>query len=291
MVVRNEQHIIPICIGHLLNNLKVDRVLVADNGSSDSTKEILERIARQDERVRWTDASGPFLQSEIVTELAMSAYREGARWILPNDADEFFAFGTKTINGVPASSNIGAFEIGVRTFIQFSWVRNDHPRALESMFLFARPIGNVETGRRLVESGAIASVQHAYPGKLLLRAHPSLVIEKGNHKAKIDGDLEHLPRARVLHAPLRAADRLAHRRATGIHLNDMVSGNISWHLRRLRNFDDNELTDEWRANSTTFGLVGLPGRKMPLWPDFRLRRIAISQRAFAASINRHCLEH
>lgn len=285
MIARNEEHSLPISIGHLLNNLRVDQVIVAENGSTDATRAVLQRIAQIDGRVRWTDASGPFLQGEIVTDLARSAYREGARWILPVDADEFFVFGKQGFKGVEAAPGVDAFELDICNFVQFSWVKKDHPRALEKMVYSVVPIGAVEAARQLVENRDIAFVQIDYPRKLLLRGSHSLVIEKGNHGARIEGSRARLPQAQILHAPLRAADRMTQRRSTGRWLEGRVTGDTSWHLRRLQAYSDDQLIDEWNANSTYFGLVGPPGRKRRLLFDLRLRRIAISQRSFAASIH------
>ena len=90
MIVRNEQNILPISVGYLLNNVRVDRLIVADNGSTDSTVEILSRLSQIDARVRWTNVAGPWHQAEVATGLAREAYRDGANWIIVNDADEFF---------------------------------------------------------------------------------------------------------------------------------------------------------------------------------------------------------
>ncbi len=98
MLVRNEQNILPLSAGYLLHELNVDRLVIADNGSTDGTRTVLRRLASIDERVKWLDASGPYLQAEIVTGLAREAWRDGADWILPNDADEFFWFGGRPLH-------------------------------------------------------------------------------------------------------------------------------------------------------------------------------------------------
>jgi glycosyltransferase involved in cell wall biosynthesis len=68
----------------------VDFVLAADNGSTDGTTEILESYARGGYLHRIA-ASDPFLQIELVTELARRAATEfGADWVINSDADEFW---------------------------------------------------------------------------------------------------------------------------------------------------------------------------------------------------------
>jgi Glycosyl transferase family 2 len=108
MLVRNEQYVLPVTVGYLLSVLGVDRVVIADNGSNDSTRKILQRLSEANERCRWLDASGPYLQTEIVNELAREACRNGTSWIIPNDADEFFWFGGRKLQNIHFSSKVGA---------------------------------------------------------------------------------------------------------------------------------------------------------------------------------------
>lgn len=89
MMVRNEQHVIASCIGHMLQTLGVSRVYVVDNGSFDRTPDILRRIAAGTGRVVAEADGGPFRQHEILTALAQRAAADGAAWVLPSDADEF----------------------------------------------------------------------------------------------------------------------------------------------------------------------------------------------------------
>ena len=68
----------------------VDFVIAADNESTDGTTEILERYER-DGCLRRIPVADPFLQIELVTELARLAATEyGADWVINSDADEFW---------------------------------------------------------------------------------------------------------------------------------------------------------------------------------------------------------
>ncbi len=285
MMVRNEQNILPISVGYLLNNVRVDRLIIADNGSTDSTVEILSRLSQIDGRVRWTDVAGPWHPAEVATGLAREAHRDGANWIIVNDADEFFFIEGRKFRDVFVSTNAGALILEVRNFAQWSWVHSDHLHATEKMVFSASPVGDLASARRRVEGGEISFLQIKYPPKLILRGSPSLVVHRGNHDADgVDGDRIRLPEAEVLHAPLRAREHLYARIANGKRVEEVgVSGDTSWHLRRfLQVAQDNNLDDEWRSNSTFFGSIGPPRRKRWLRVDLRLRRIARQQRSFAA---------
>lgn len=216
MMVRNEQNILPISVGYLLNNVRVDRLIIADNGSTNSTVEILSRLSQIDGRVRWTDVAGPWHPAEVATGLAREAHRDGANWIIVNDADEFFFIEGRKFRDVFVSTNAGALILEVRNFAQWSWVHSDHLHATEKMVFSASPVGDLASARRRVEGGEISFLQIKYPPKLILRGSPSLVVHRGNHDADgVDGDRIQLPEAEVLHAPLRAREHLYARIANG----------------------------------------------------------------------------
>lgn len=85
-MVRDEQDIIGWTIEHLLAH-GINRLIIADNLSADDTRAILDKHPE----VTVVDDNDPaYLQGEKMTRLAQMAYREGADWVLPFDADELF---------------------------------------------------------------------------------------------------------------------------------------------------------------------------------------------------------
>ena len=88
MTVRNEQHVLATNIAHH-RALGVDEFRILDNGSQDGTVEVITAMAERDPSVKWTTDDGPYRQNEMVTELAREAFRHGADWVVPIDADEF----------------------------------------------------------------------------------------------------------------------------------------------------------------------------------------------------------
>jgi hypothetical protein len=88
-MVRNEADLIRLnVLYHLASG--IDRMLVVDNGSTDGTDEILQQLSLQHTEVRWSRDDGPFLPSRVMTKLAREAFEEGADWVVPVDADEFW---------------------------------------------------------------------------------------------------------------------------------------------------------------------------------------------------------
>lgn len=68
-----------------------DHVLVADNLSTDGTREKLAELERDVENVHVIDDDVvAYRQGERMTHIASLAYERGARWIVPFDADEIW---------------------------------------------------------------------------------------------------------------------------------------------------------------------------------------------------------
>ena len=284
LMVRNERHIVATCIGHLLNTLQVDRVYVMDNGSTDGTLDILHRIARHTGRVVVDTDSGAFRHGEIVTALAHRAMADGARWLLPTDADEFLWLRPgHTLSDLCRRDDIGGYRIDLRNFLQARPIRRDWPGALGFMAVAAIPTFSLPTDQAQVTAGAVPFVRITYPTKIMLRAAPALAIDFGNHGATdIAGPLVLLPEAEILHAPLRAFDRL-HRRAEAGRRSRITTPepDQSWHIKRVAEMDKAALEREWRSNS--FSLFH-PVTRGQTQLDLRLSKISRQQAGFRRSV-------
>lgn len=96
-MVRDEADIIAITLAHMLAE-GCDRVLVADNLSTDGTREILDDLAAGDDRITVVDDLEPaYWQGRKMTALAHQAGDMGANWIVPFDADELWYSPTLTL--------------------------------------------------------------------------------------------------------------------------------------------------------------------------------------------------
>lgn len=83
-MVKDEADIIASTIEHLRH--QVDHIIVADNGSTDGTLEILQSF---DIEVV-NDPEVAYYQSRKMTDLAHRAAEQGAEWVIPFDADEIW---------------------------------------------------------------------------------------------------------------------------------------------------------------------------------------------------------
>lgn len=286
IMVRNERHIVATCIGHLLHTVRVDRVYVVDNGSTDGTLQLLQRMAQKTKRLIVDVDQGPYRHGEIVTALAHRARVEGATWVLPTDADEFMWLRPGTsLSDLINRDDVGGYQVAVRNFMQARFVRRDGPGSLATMWVAAVPVGVGFEGQARVSSGEVPFIRVAYPTKVLLRTAPSLSITFGNHDASgTAGPLVPLVGGEILHAPMRSFERL-HRRAEAGRRAEVVTPNPghNWHLKRVTAMDATGLEQEWRQNS--FSPLQ-PIRSGATRLDLRLARVGWQQGGFRRSIER-----
>ncbi len=95
-IVKNEADIIVASIEHLFRQA-VDGVLVADNGSTDGTRELLEALATRLPLYIADDREPGHYQGQKMDVLSDWARAMGADWIIPFDADEFWFAPSQTV--------------------------------------------------------------------------------------------------------------------------------------------------------------------------------------------------
>jgi len=272
-MVRNEVDIVRLNVLYHLS-LGVDRVIVADNGSTDGTDEVLRQMSAEDERVRWRRDEGSFLPSRIATELAREAFEEGADWLLPVDADEFWHVPRGDLRSVLEGSKAGALIAPVVNFIQRRGQEESSPDALLHMTRrVATPIGPPGVGQDLVEARKIAFVEKMYPPKNVSRPTAEIEIQTGNHSVSgVNGPKERTDRLICLHAPIRSRDSLAERvrsaRRAGEAGRKEGQGR---NRRRLAELGEAGIQAEWEANSYRNNALDVYGERHPVIFDPRLR--------------------
>jgi glycosyltransferase involved in cell wall biosynthesis len=154
-MVKDEADIILDCISNMLS--QVDHVIVADNGSTDGTREILAQLP-----VELVDDDEPaYYQSKKMSRLAYRAMQEGAQWVVPFDADELWYSPQGRIAEVLESQSRWVSEAPMFNHVA-TGVQNGHS-----------PVENMVWRQRYAESFH----------KVACRTHPSLCIHEGNHGA------------------------------------------------------------------------------------------------------------
>jgi glycosyltransferase involved in cell wall biosynthesis len=275
-MVRNEVDIVRANILHHLS-LGLDQLLIIDNGSSDGTELELQRLGREDPRVRWSRDDGPYLQGQITTELAHEARRSGADWVLPIDADEFWYAPGRVFRRVLSESQAGALQAQVLNFIQRRSQRESTPEGLLHMTRRASsPVGPPKHAQDLVNSGKIAFVEKMYQPKWISRPTEELTIKSGNHRISgVDGPKETTDEIICLHAPIRSRASLEARIGWAYRIDEAGFGpGQSKNMRRWGKMTEETIVElEWAANSYQDYFLEVYGEQHPVIFDPRLRDV------------------
>jgi Glycosyl transferase family 2 len=273
-LVRSEADIIAVTIRYHLQ-LGLDGVFVLDNASSDGTEKILGQLAQADNRIRWSRHEGEYQQAALTTGLAQEAFRAGADWVVPFDADEFWYAPGRAFREVLACSNAGALRAQVLHYIQAREQSRRSPEALLTITRrAARAIGPPDHGRALVEAQEIGYVEAMYSPKWISRASMNLEIGAGNHSAgNLTGKPETTTELVCLHAPVRSRDTLVLKAAHSRRLE--AAGrppDDGWHTHRVRQLvKEGSIDAEWAANSYKDDALDVYGVRRPVIFDPTLR--------------------
>ncbi|MBM6404305.1 glycosyltransferase family 2 protein [Phycicoccus sp. CSK15P-2] len=221
-VVRDEADVIEVTVRHLLGQ-DVEHVLLADNGSRDGTLELLQDLAAGDPRVLVAHDRHPaHHQAEKVTYLAHLAWRHGARWVVPVDADELHFAQGRTVGAFLATQDVGVV------------------RARFHHMVLTEPGVPLTAGSEFVLDSTPSD-----PGKVVARSHPLLEIGPGNHTAaRVGGVADGLF---IAHAIYRSPEQLARKVRQGF--DAIMAGTGRWagtHWEKGARLDDDQVADAWR---------------------------------------------
>ncbi len=249
-MVRNEADIVGAnVLYHLAAGF--DRILIVDNASTDGTRGVLKRLGR-DPRVRWTRDRGSFRQGEVFTELARQAFAEGADWVAPVDADDFWYARNSSIKEVLAGSDASALKVRHLDFIQRRGQRESSPDELLTMTRRVPEPVDRALAPDLLAAGKVSYVEMARLHKLVSRASDVIKMVKGAHALDgVHGPVEETDELVLLHAPLRSLAHLESRAASADRRTGTgKSLGPGWHARRWQKLrDEGALEEEWAANS------------------------------------------
>jgi glycosyltransferase involved in cell wall biosynthesis len=191
-MAKDEADIIGASVAHMLT--QVDRVIVADNGSTDGTRAILDQLDVD----LLDDPDVAYLQSEKTTALAQIARSDHhADWIVPFDADEvwYSPFGriADVLEGIEPQWLVAA----ARLYDHVATAQDpDDPD----------PVGRI--GWRRPDPVPLP--------KVACRWRDDLTIEQGNHGARYDGGATIRDGLLVVrHFPYRSAEQFVRKARNG----------------------------------------------------------------------------
>lgn len=268
-LVRNEEDIVALSVRHHFA-LGLDRVIVVDNGSTDRTTRVLDSL-RVDPRFSWRTLDGGYQQAEVYTALAQEAYADGATWVVPFDADEFWDTKGEGLRDILESTSAGVLRAPNVNFVQVRQCIEPSSSRLETMSHRAVPHGGgARLDRELVERGEISYLGIEVYHKAITRPDAGTTISRGNHWAYTNtGPTRSTEALRVLHAPLRARSHLYGKAEKG-RRSALVNPDpsVSWHLKRFARLEaEGKLDREWEANSQLDGHLDLPTGAQRVEPD------------------------
>ena len=226
-MVRNEEDVLGAVLEHLLEQ-GLDRILVADNLSDDSTPALLHDYAARDPRILLGyDGLDAYHQDHKMTLLARAASRWGADWIVPFDADELWFAETRSV--AEHLRWLGSSPEFVGTV--GSQMHDAIPQG---------PIGNWTTAAMSVNATA------ADLGKVAVRAHPTVRIGFGNHGAARYGMRRE--GLRIAHVAYRNPLQLARKVRQGSRALKLTAhaADVGGHWRDMSKLSDRDVLALWQ---------------------------------------------
>jgi hypothetical protein len=253
-MVKNEADIIGPIVAHMLT--QVDHVIVADNGSTDGTRGILDGLP-----ITVLDDPEPaYYQDRKMTRLAQLARtRFGADWVIPFDADEWWTARSGTIKDQCEASD----GVQMLTAVTFDHVATGDDDPSES-----DPTRRLGWRRR--RPGPVQGPKH----KVAVTVTENLRIHMGNHGA----DFGFKPRAltgrlMIRHFPYRSVEQFiakARQGSAALAATDLPEY-IGQHWRDYGRLSDAQLAavfaehfhadDPWTRSDLIFDPVGQDERE------------------------------
>lgn len=191
-MVKDEADVIAGTLTHMAD--EVDALLVADNCSTDGTREILAELEDTLPLTVVDDPEVGYHQSPKMSSLASQAAGMGATWIVPFDADELWYTRDDRIRVLLESTEGNVVQ--AHLFNHFpTAVDPDDPDPYRSI-IWRQPDPAVLT-------------------KVAFRWEPGAVIHQGNHGVDLPGHVESTNGLEIRHFPYRSAEQFVRKARNG----------------------------------------------------------------------------
>ena len=239
---RNEIDVAPYVVRNML--VECDALIIADNGSTDGTRELLEALAGPD-LILVDEPRFGYRQAETMNRLAGVAMEMGAEWCVPFDFDEWWDSADGRIADVLATLPAGLEATGTRT-----WDMVPQPSDEPGPNPF----------RRIVMTRPGSLWARPESRKCAYRPGPGRVLCQGNHG--LEGrPLPDFGPLRVRHFPFRSFEQAKAKLRHG-RLAAEASGlgpGYGAHWLEWGAYPDEELGEWWRQWTDSAGLVQWTG--------------------------------
>lgn len=217
--IRNEADIVGCTLAHLYEQ-GVGNVYIYDGMSTDGTRDVLSQFP-----CKVFDDTAPVHRQPLLTgELAQLAYEDGADFVIPWDADEY-------------------------------WVTTERGLTLAEVFAGIAPdVGKVYATMRHHYTWELKEASPKRFPKVAFRAGPGVVLANGNHEAAVPGNAAHgLLEVRELQ--YRSEDhfvRKVRERIATLDRDNLPAGE-GGHHERFAGYTDEQLREWWRAENPFWG--------------------------------------
>jgi glycosyltransferase involved in cell wall biosynthesis len=241
-MVKDEIDVLPFTIWHMFDQ-GVDRVVIADNGSTDGTREMLAELAEISDRVTLViDDEPAYYQARKMNALA-TRHVEIGQWVIPFDADEHWS-------GQFGYTLAGAIEVA-RADVLLAEVWDYLPQPGDDA---SEPDPFYRTSWRETrpERYPVVAYRQTRDAKLHMGNHGV------DHPGRREGGL------RVRHLQYRSFEQFARKLRNGkrvMELTDLDPSSCQ-HWREWGALDDAQLAEQWR-NLTTQTMMYDPLRRNP----------------------------
>ncbi len=232
-LVRDEGDIVETVVRNLVAQ-GVERVVIADNLSTDATASVLERLAGSLPVTVLADRLAAHYQAEKTTLLARAAARAGAGWVLPFDADEIWTAPVGTVAGWLEECDADVVQVPVFNHVP---TEGDDP-------------GEPDPVRRLRWRKAEPNRLH----KVVFRADGRVRLHHGNHG--VDRRGRRRRGLEIRHFPYRSEEQFVRKVRQGsaaLAATDLTD-EVGKHWRGLGAGDDPALHAAWQSLVATHNL-------------------------------------